>query len=171
VSIELHCPNCRQLIRAPDDAGGKHGRCPNCKSTVYIPTPVAEDDVIPLAPIDEDSERHAEELWEESVGYLASVDKDAVKSIDDEIGRRAAGGAEPAGEVLDLSAMVTRFVIAMKESNLDEAEKVATRLKRAGVRARDHVESMFLDQMPPKIKDVPPPLVKGFLKTLLDRLS
>ncbi len=172
MSIELHCPNCRQLIRAPDDAGGKQGRCPYCKSMVYIPTPIPEDEIIPLAPIDEDSERRAEQLWDESVRYIASVDKESSKTADDDSGGARRGAApEPPGEVVDVGAMVTKFVLAMKDSDLDEAERITTRLKRIGVRARDHVESLFLDQMPPKIKDVPPPLVKGFLKSLLERLS
>ena len=173
MSIELHCPHCQLLIRAPDDAGGKQGRCPGCKQTLYIPTPIRDDDIIPLAPLDEEDSRRDEELFEESVRYMASVSHDQAKPGEDEgpAARRGAGQPERAGEVVDIGAMVSRFVLAMKDSNLDEAEKITQRLQRVGVRARDHVESLFLDQMPPKIKDVPPQLVKGFLKTLLDRLS
>ena len=176
MSIELHCPICAKHIRAPDDAGGKRGKCPACGASVYIPMPMSDDDVIPLAPLDENDEQRAEELRQEAVQYAASLDKDPAGRAggsDDAGGARASRAAaenEP-GEVVDYGDLAARFVIAMKNSKLDDAERIAARLKRAGMRARDHVESLFLDQIPPNIKDVPPPLVKGFLKTLLERLS
>ncbi|MCH7474571.1 MAG: cytochrome C oxidase subunit IV family protein [Gemmatimonadetes bacterium] len=37
MSIELHCPQCEKLIKAPDTAGGRHGKCPYCGRDVYIP--------------------------------------------------------------------------------------------------------------------------------------
>jgi hypothetical protein len=52
MSIDLHCPQCTKLIRAPDNAGGRHGKCPYCEAKVYIPTPPAEDDEIKIAPFD-----------------------------------------------------------------------------------------------------------------------
>ncbi|MEK6677668.1 MAG: hypothetical protein AABZ47_18700 [Planctomycetota bacterium] len=173
MSIELHCPSCQKLIRAPDDAGGKHGKCPSCKQTLYIPTPVSDDDIIPLAPLDSEDEQRAEKLHEESAGYFAKVVSEQEGDTGDTESAPAGRGARAsaAGEVVDLGALVTKFVVMMKESNLEEAERVVARLQKAGVRARDHVEGLFLDQMPPKIKDVPPQLVKGFLKALLDRLS
>jgi hypothetical protein len=174
MSIELHCPNCAKHIRAPDEAGGKRGKCPGCGGSLYIPMPVTDDDLIPLAPVDEDDERRAEELRMEAAQYAATLDKAGGGEGGDEepSGGRARGGmAEAPGEVVDYGDLAGKFVVAMKNSKLDEAERIATRLKRAGIRARDHVESMFLDQMTPNIKDVPPPLVKGFLKALLERLS
>ena len=67
MSIELHCPQCQKLIRAPDGAGGKRGKCPFCGSMVYIPTPPDEGEEIGLAPIDPDEERRAEELRKEAI--------------------------------------------------------------------------------------------------------
>jgi len=178
MSIELHCPQCEKLIRAPDDAGGKHGKCPYCKHSVYIPLPSSGDDEIGLAPLDDDEERRAEELRRESISYAATLDKDpAAKG---EGGASGAGGAgarsrpeaaETPGEVIDIPAAVERFVLAMRDSKLDEAERIAGRLRRTGTRARDHIEGLMLDQMPPKIKDIPAPLMQGFLKKLLEMLG
>ncbi len=176
MSIELHCPHCAKHIRAPDDAGGKRGKCPACGGSLYIPMPVSDDDLIPLAPLDEDAERRAEELRRESITYAASVDKDAARAGTE--GRRDEGTkglgppqSEMPGEVVDYGGLVNRFIVAMHESKLDEAERVAARLKKAGVRAHDYVDGLFLDQMPPNIKGVPPQLVKSFLKALLGRLG
>lgn len=171
--IELHCPDCEKLIRAPDNAGGRHGKCPFCEARVYIPLPPSAEDEIAIAPLD-DSDHEAERLRREAIRYAASVDKEA------DTGEKggdapARGGSRPGpaaapGEVIDLGDNVEAFVLAMKASKLDEAEKIAGRLKRAGSRAKDYVEGLILDPTPPPIEGVPKPLVMGFLKALLERL-
>ncbi len=177
MSIEIPCPQCRKLIRAPDDAGGKRGKCPYCKDSVYIPLPPDEAGEIPLAPIDEEAERRAEELRREAIRYAAAVDK--VRDSRAAAGNAAssAGSAPPmpaAGEAVDLGAETEAFVLAMCDSKLDTAEAAAARMKRAGSRARDYVEGLLLDPGaagPPQYENVPAPVVQGFLKALLSRLS
>lgn len=170
--IELHCPACEKLIRAPDNAGGKHGKCPYCEAKVYIPLPASPDDEIAIAPLDE-SDIEAERLRREAIRYAASVDKEADSGDRSEPlaprGPRPGAAAAP-GEVIDLGDHVEQFVLAMKASKLDEADKIAARLKRAGPRAKDYVEGLMLDPTPPPIEGVPKPLVMGFLKALLERL-
>ena len=61
MSIEVHCPKCGKVIRAPDDAGGKHGRCPSCKESVYVPLPPADEGEIKLAPLDEEEDSNEDE--------------------------------------------------------------------------------------------------------------
>ena len=115
MSIELHCPQCEKLIRAPDNAGGKYGKCPYCETKVYIPA--------------------------------------------------------PPGEVIDLGDEVEAYVVAMRDSKLDDAERIVRKLKSAGARASDYVEGLMLDPAPPPLGDVPKPLMMGFLKSLLGRLG
>ena len=81
------------------------------------------------------------------------------------------GSAPLPGEVVDVSAEVEAFILAMRDSKLDEADQTAARLKSAGSGAADYVQGLILDEMPPQVEGVPPPLVKGFLKNLLDRLG
>ena len=174
MSIELHCPKCAKLIRAPDNAGGKRGKCPYCKESIYIPLPPDEAEEIGIAPIDDDDKRRAKELRRESIGYVAAVGH--VKDAPTE-GAAAPGSrsdvARPAtpGEVVDLGKEVEAFLRAMRDSKLTEADQAVARLKQAGSRAKDHVEGLLLDEMPTSIKGLAPPLVKGFLKTLSDRMS
>ena len=73
MSIQLHCPRCGKLIKAPDNAGGKHGKCPYCKESVYVPMPADEVEEIGLAPVDEEAERRAEEERRASLDYVTSV--------------------------------------------------------------------------------------------------
>ncbi len=177
MSIELHCPHCAKPIRAPDSAGGKHGKCPYCQQAVYIPLPPSEEDEIKVAPLDEADLRREQELIAESINYASAIDKDPSMRADGEPkGERggpagAKGRGETGGGFVDVPEEVKKFVLAMHSSKLDEAESVVSRLKRAGSRARDHVDSLFLDQMPPQIGNVPPALTKAFLKTLLERIS
>ena len=177
MSIELNCPNCEHTIRAPDDAGGKHGKCPYCQAKVYIPAPVTDDDIIPLAPIDETEEERERELRRESLRYAASFDKEGDTSAPGESrgaagARRGTPGTPPApGEVVDIPSEVERYVVAMRDSKLDDAERVAAKLKRSGSRARDYVEGLLLDPTPPPIGNLPRPLLQGFLKSLSSRLG
>jgi hypothetical protein len=171
--IELHCPSCEKLIRAPDNAGGRHGKCPYCEAKVYIPLPPSAEDEISIAPLDE-SDAEAERLRREAIRYAANVDKEPDSADRGEPGAPR-GGTRPGpaaapGEVIDLGDHVEQFVLAMKASKLDEADKIAARLKRAGSRAKDYVEGLMLDPTPPPIEGVPKPLVMGFLKALLERL-
>lgn len=177
--IELHCPNCQKSLRAPDDAGGKRSKCPNCGGSVYIPMPVTDDDIIPLAPIDEDEERRAEEERREALRYTATLDKATEGGAPDAGGKgKPAAASRPApraadtpGVVIDVKSEVEAFVLAMKDSRLDAAESAVNRLRKTGDRARDYVQGLMLDEIPPKIGSLPAPLVQGFLKNLLGRLS
>lgn len=175
MSIELHCPKCGKLIRAPENAGGKHGKCPNCSASVYVPMPPAEDDIIPIAPLDEDEERRADEERRQALRYAATLEKATDIPGEKPARGRDAGAvrrpAETPGEVINLAEEVERFILAMRDSKLDDADSAAARLNRSGSRARDYVEGLMLDEIPPKIGNIPPPLVQGFLKTLLGRLG
>ena len=173
MSIELHCSKCGKLIRAPDEAGGRRGKCPYCQESVYIPMPHDDDEEIRIAPIDDEAERREKELRRESTDFIATVGHET-GSPGREGGSDSyemAGDALPPGEVVDITDEVDAFILAMRDSKLDEAERIAVKLAGTGTRARDYVQGMILDEMPPQIEGVPPPLVKGFLKKLLDRLG
>lgn len=167
MSIELHCPECRKLIRAPDDAGGKRGQCPYCKNSVYIPLPPDDSEEIRIAPMDDDEERNAEKLRRESLRHATAMDHVTDAGPDYDVS--SAEGAP--GEVVDIADEVERFVRAMHESKLDAAEAATTQLKKNASRARDHIEGLLVAEAPPHFEDLPRPLLLGFLKMLLDRLK
>jgi len=168
MSIELHCPQCGKLIRAPENAGGKRGKCPYCERNVYIPTPVAAEEIIPLAPMNPDEEAHEAELRRESTRYAASIEHATEAGVPPS-GR---GGAKPSpSPPIDIRAEILSFVRAMRDSRLDEAERMADRLIRAGARARDQIDQMIFDEVPPTVENVPPPVLKGFLKSLRARFE
>jgi len=165
MSIDLHCPQCQKLIRAPDNAGGKRGKCPYCGGSVYIPTPPEETEEIGLAPIDQTEEERARQLRREAALFAADV------------GHGTEGGdlgdAEPdapsAG--VDIDSDIEAFVIAMRDSQLDDAEAVSDRLKQVTREARKRIQQMLAENTCPVVPDVPPPVVQGFVKTLLGRVK
>lgn len=167
MSIELHCPQCQKLIRAPDDAGGKNGKCPYCKAPVYIPLPKSNDDEeIGLAPLDPDEEKRERELRRESIRYVSAVQHATDAGID-----TGASSSSESADVVDMSDEVETFVRAMHKSELEQADSAAARLRHAGTRARDYVQGLLMDEIPPEFEGIPQPLVQGFLKALLSRLS
>lgn len=173
MSIELHCSRCSKLIRAPESAAGKKGKCPYCQESVYIPTPPEEVDEIPLAPVDDADEQRAEQLRQESLEYAAQVSKaqggkfdlaDVPSTAD---GPVAAMGDDP----VDVADEIEQYVIAMGQSKLDQAEAIVRRLQRNKNRSLSYIEGLMVDEMPPKMGDVPAPVMKGFLKSLTQQLK
>ncbi|MGD2109887.1 MAG: hypothetical protein PVI86_10900 [Phycisphaerae bacterium] len=164
MSIDLHCPQCQKLIRAPDNAGGRRGKCPYCGASVYIPTPVDESDAIGLAPVDDSEEERIKNLRRESSEFAAAVGH-GTEGGD-------AGGPAPVADAPseDIDADIQAFVIAMRDSQLDDADAVTDRLKGRMAEARQRVKQMIAEEQLPDIPNVPPPVVQGFLKTLVGRL-
>ncbi len=54
--IKVTCSNCGGVLHAPDDAGGKRGRCPTCGNVLPIPAANAASS-LPTAPVDDGSNR------------------------------------------------------------------------------------------------------------------
>jgi DNA-directed RNA polymerase subunit RPC12/RpoP len=173
MSIQLHCPLCGKLIKAPDDAGGKRGKCPYCEGKVYIPSAPSDEEEIGIAPLDEEAERQAQELADEAAEYAASLSRETGSPRDGggKIKDRPPSTSVTPGEVVDVPQLVEKFVTAMRDSKLEQADRCVSQLARAGQRARDYVEGVMLDEMAPSFEGVPPAVQKGFLKALLERLK
>lgn len=175
--IEFHCPACGKGIRAPETAGGKYGKCPYCGVSAYIPLPPAAEEEISLAPLDSKAEQARERLRQESISYAAQVDHEQPGKYDvgpSDKGGKGAAGARPAAarddEVIDVHDLVEQYVTAMRESNLVEAERIASRLKRRREQTVEYVDGLLLDQMGLSVKGVPKAVVSGFLKSLKERM-
>jgi hypothetical protein len=176
VPIDLHCNHCGKHIRAPDEAGGKHGKCPYCKQDVYVPMPAAEIEEIPLAPLDGERQRREQELSDEDRRYQAAISHED-REPPEKPGRGGSAGTETAmplprpDDVIDVPGLVVRYVLAMTDSKLDQADRIAAKLEDASDKARDEVQRLMVDELPPAgLGGVPPAVYKGFLKTLLGRL-
>jgi len=178
--IEFRCQACGKLVRAPEQSGGKHGKCPYCNISVFIPTPPEESDEIGLTPVNEEAAAHREQLRKESTDYAASVDQDEVPKYDLHASSKAGVSSKPGrlndtslgrDAAADVAVEVNKFVRAMHKSKLDVADRITTRLKQRKSQSKDYVQGLMVDQTGAAVEDIPPALVQGFLKTLLERLD
>ncbi|MCK6456773.1 MAG: hypothetical protein L6Q92_09620 [Phycisphaerae bacterium] len=168
--IEFHCTHCEQLVRAPNEAAGRKGKCPHCQNIVYIPLPPEDSGEIPLAPVDDDAERRAKRLETEARELERKLRGE--RSLPGEpagSARRSAGRAGGAPD--DPRALVRDFVAAMSEGRLQDAERCAYALTQAKPQAISVIDSLSTQDKPPA--DFPPlprPVLLGFLKQLRARL-
>lgn len=168
MSIELHCPQCEKLIRAPDHAGGKQGKCPYCKNKVYIPLPADEIEVIPIAPIDAEEERLDQEARRDSIRYATTVAHGRGGGTASETDSSSVRSSNRAVEV---SKEVATYVGAMHQSKLDATEAALARLRRVKDDARTHIEAILAGKSRSEFAGIPAPLAQAFLKKLIAELN
>lgn len=172
--IEFHCPRCNKLIRAPDDAGGRHGKCPYCKESVYIPTPPEEIEEIPLAPISREAEEEERRLLEETRRLTAALDREEPPKYDTAEPASAAAGSAlplPREEEADIPDLVVDYLLAMAGSEIGRADGAVRQLRRHAPQARTHLKRLLAGKLPPPdLGTVPDAVYKGFLRTLLEQL-
>ncbi len=160
MAITFTCEHCGKQVKAPDEAGGRRGKCPYCQGSNYIPDPSVNED-IPLAPIDEEEERRRDE--EER--RLLEQEEELISQSGGEPAAPLGAGGDVSSE--DLHHLVVNYCQAMAGSNLEEAEDNARRLaeyKFTGVKAVD--DFITGQAIEPALEDIPPELLQGFLSRL-----
>ena len=186
--IELHCQHCNKLVRAPDNAAGKRAKCPYCQQEVYVPTPPEKIDELELAPLDEgwkDEKRRLEEeakqvsealRQEKGVPENGGPARGAAGAGEIPVAGEGAGAGGAAGLGPDPSGsgverMVIAYLVAMKNSRLEEAEALGKKLAARAAEAKSYAQQLSMDPMPPpELADLAPGLLKGLLKKLLAQL-
>ena len=166
MSIKFQCHNCHNEVTAPDAAAGKKGKCPFCGQSNEIPLPVAEDDMIPLAPIDEEAEtreraeRHA--LFEREKDLLAETGGESPVPLE----HRSDLGSE------DLHHFVVNYCLDLFDSKLAQAEQSAEQLTRYGPLGAEAVDDLLTGKaMEPALDRIPRAVMQGFLKQLKEQVG
>ena len=178
MGIEFHCSKCGKLIRARGTAGGKRGKCPYCKQSVYIPTPPEEIEEVPLAPIDEADAARERRLEDEARRLATELGREEGGKYDtaDSPGDAPTGGdiamAPPRDLELDVPTSVNEYLSAMADSDMDRADTVARHLTTHVAQARKYVQRLVVDELPPaELSHIPAAVYKGFLRELVKRLK
>ena len=166
MTIKFQCENCRKEVKAPDEAGGRRGKCPFCGMSNYIPRPVSEEELLPLAPLDEAEEqrRQAEiqELFRQERDILA------------ETGDRPGPPLEQRDDLssADLHHYVVNYLLDMAHSNLRRAQTHVTELSKFGPLGKQAVEDFAGGQVQePAIEEIPEKLREAFLLQLKEQLA
>jgi len=190
--IKFHCEHCGKTISAPDDAGGRKGRCPSCKAVVYVPAADVEE--FELAPIDEAEEQRRKRIIEESLrkehDLLAAQGRREADAepgdFDDrhgeggvvlpELHRNSGARSDGAGEShagpQDLRAMLANYLALMAGQQIEQAEAIVRRLRADQKAARSAIEQFMADPVQDaRIAKIPPPVLNGFLRQLQQQLK
>lgn len=170
MSLEFHCDHCSHLIRAPREAAGRRGKCPFCQQSVYIPTPPAEIEEIPLAPLDESEAQQQARLEQEWRRTNREILADRRPPSDRAVPTGATESAMPDhldSAEDDIEDKVVDYLLLMRNSELVQAESVLAELVRRKAAALKVIDRLAADAMPPEaLIDVPPRVYLGFLKNL-----
>jgi hypothetical protein len=168
--IEFICDHCGKKIAAPDNRAGTTASCPGCKGKVRVPSaaPPGDDDIYDIAPLDTDEERRRAAAEAEAHRYQHELLHDKVAPAD-ATGPRSPGGGAPAGP--DVRAMITGYVKAMGEGQLETAQRRVTSLQRHKDDALEWLDRIAADELLiTEISNLPRPVVLGFLRQLRGQL-
>lgn len=163
MSIEFHCEKCGRLVKAPDDAGGRHGKCPTCHQSIYIPEPDAEP--LDLAPIDEEAERRERQARAEASALASRLASDREPPSGPDDGPSLRGQiAEPR---MPMDQLVIEYAKAMAAGDLNTAEQYAQDIRRDKSKAQEAIQALMSDDlMPEPLASLPRPVLVGFFKQI-----
>jgi len=166
--IKLHCDHCGKEIKAPDDAGGKWGKCPACHNKVYVPLPATDDDELKVAPLDEGEVQKQRQLMAETFRLTQDILEEQIAA------EAAAAPGTPAAEISEqqLTEYIVRYLRQMVDGRLDEAKRTADRIVPHRRKAVVILEQFAKSDAPdPELEDIPKQVLSGFIRNLRTRIS
>ena len=168
MAITFNCDYCGKKIEAPDNAGGKWGKCPGCHNRLYVPKLGSDDEELKLAPVDEGDKERQKQLMVET--YWLTQELLSEKEIPPE----PAEATAPPTEVNDqqLATTIISYLRQMADGELDEAERIAGLIaehRKNAVKILDKIASGKTAQ--PELADIPKQVLSGLIKTLRARIK
>ncbi len=169
--IHVTCYRCQHVLKAPREAAGKHGKCPHCQCTLYIPTPVDELEEIPLAPTDEDpvQTKSAEQEMRE---FQAELLREREEPASSKKSSAPPPSKPAAASGVNINQAIMAYLTAMKSSQLQKADQIAHQLHAVREQASNRIQQLLVDAMKPdELRDLPDGIYHGFLRKLLEQLK
>ncbi len=171
--IKFHCEHCGKKVTAPDNAGGKRGKCPSCKQRIFIPMPEEELEEIPLAPEDPEEEKRRKQIQKELLMTQQAL-------LDDQKPPEIEPPSKPEtvlpvdenslADIIPTEDKILQYIILMGRGMLDDAEDLANEIVAEGKKAKKIVQKMASRELRhPELKDVPQTVIAGFFKKLLGK--
>jgi len=163
MAISFRCQHCVKKVEAPDSAGGKWGRCPYCKQANYIPMPVSDDELLELAP-DEDEQKGnqgAGTLTPEEQALIAEMGHTAPVTSSIPLEHRK--DVKPS----DIYHIVVNYCLAMADGKLEQAQMYADELENFHDVAIQAVDDFISGKaIEPALDKIPTKVLQGFLNQL-----
>jgi hypothetical protein len=164
MSIKFHCDHCGKKIEAPDNTGGKWGKCPNCHNRLYIPQPDAGDE-LKLAPVDENDELRQRQLLAETFQITQAILEE--KNVPEQ----GSGSSSEVSEE-ELTEIIIRYLRQMFEGDLDAAKQTAQLIAVHRRKAKELLDQIATGEpSDPQLMDIPQQVLSGLIRNLRTRIS
>jgi hypothetical protein len=164
MSILLHCECCKKKITAPNDAGGKWGKCPYCNHKCYIPLPAKDGEEIKLAPIDENEETQYKQMMRETYHVT--------ETLLQQVEEPPEPGQEAKIDEKTLTVRIISYLGLVAKSSFDEAQAVENKILPYRRQAKRILEGMLkADKPEPELANIPEKLLAGFIRNMLARMG
>ena len=169
MSISLHCESCKKQIKAPDEIGGKWGKCPYCNHRCYIPLPKSDDELeLKLIPLDQSEETQMAALMRETKDLTKQILTQVALPEDDPV---AAASTRTANEKEIIKHCIF-YLRQMADGELDAAEHTFKQLKKYKKPVLRVLASMARAEQPePELADLPPTILQGLIRDVSAKLS
>jgi hypothetical protein len=186
MAIIFHCNNCGKKIEAPDNAGGKWGRCPACHNKLYVPGP-GSDEELKLAPVDESEEEKRKRLLDEThqltqdilqERFIPPETAEPTTEMDEKElteNKRPADRSRWAAIEMsekELTKNIIIYIRLMADGELDEAQKILNLIVPYGLEAVEILDRIALSEIPePELADVSQQVLSGLIRDLRNKIS
>jgi DNA-directed RNA polymerase subunit RPC12/RpoP len=171
MAIIFHCEHCGKKVSAPDEAGGRQGRCPSCTQRIFIPLPKDQVEEIPLSQIDPNEENRRKALKQEEMRLLNRLQEHQEPPPDP-----AGGKTRPTDDFYippppppsNTSDLIHQYIVHMAKGELEAADPLAQKIIGGGPRALKTVEDMAMQEfLDPQLANTPPTVIAKFFKILM----
>ncbi len=166
MTIEFRCEHCGKKVSAPDEAGGKRGKCPYCRGSNFIPAPVDESDLPNVVEPDESEVRRERQQREEL--------RQQERALIEELGGGESVPLEQRDDVSpeDLYHIIVNYCLDIMNSNLERARVHVEKLNTFPGMARQAVDDVLAGKAAdPALDVISEKLREGFLKQLRGELK
>ena len=175
MGILFRCEHCGKKVTAPDDAGGRRGKCPGCGQHVFVPRPADQSEEIPLTPEDPAEEQRRKALREEEHKLQDQLweHKDAPDHAAPATPARSDDTSIPfTGSESGYSDLIQQYILLMAKGELPAADALGKKIAAGGDQAFKTVEQLAMQEfMHPALAKTPPTVVSGFFKKLLAQFA
>ena len=163
--IQFHCEHCGKKIEAPDNTGGRWGKCPRCHNKVYVPQ-LDDGDELKLAPLDENEDLRRRQLMAETF--------EITKNILEEKNVPETSIASQNSDISDekLTEIVIRYLRQMYEGDLDDAQRTSELIVSHRRKVRGVLDQIATSDPPdPELLDIPQQVLSGLIRNLRVQIS
>ena len=165
MGITFHCEYCGKKIQAPDEAGGKWGKCPSCHHKLYVPAPEAGEE-LKLEPVNENDQTKQKQLMAETFNLTQEI------LLEREDSSKAVGGGGLDISEKELTKNLILFLRQVFNGDLNEADQTAEFLVPYNTRAIEIIDRIAVSEMPePELADIPPQVLSGLIRKLRSKFS